>query len=1050
MKKTRQLLGLAAACALVLTTSFAGYADPVTYDQTAEAAFGGQQFNFDAETPIVFPGDSIYGPVTIYLGAENAAAGTAAEMKTDEATGVTFWKNSSSAVYSVTDVTPASDGSAEGQMVQQVDEAGNPVVDEAGNPVMVPAEGTAPAAKAYELDTVGYAVEVISGKSEGWNMQPDTSAASLIATAADGTTAEVVPDAKYYADGTAVTLTADPAPDGQQFTGWTVSKLQDDGTLAPVDDLAALNLTDLTADKLSADGMTFTIGATDKLLVFTANYGAAAPAETEAPATEAAAEAADPNAAPADAVDPSAAPADGSQAAADAIVVNPASDGTAAEAADADESPSPDASQAQAAVVLVSGVDSQGNDTTITADPVNQPTLPITTAQTNAQGQVFDHWEVSDQTAVLADAKAFETTVTFQSAPAANISITAVYADASAAPAGDTAQEASQDAADATTDGQNTTGQDGQNPASSDGQNPAPSDGQNPAPTDGQNTDPAPVPTDTYTINTEGTGGDASQVTLTVAGQPVQFGAPIDAGKKVTATAADRTADGRQFSGWTAKSGEQDAKLMNDGQEVDLSKSSITFDLTNNLTLEPSYQEINFKISSVKGDGNQYTHADSLPTEAKAGAAVNVTLKNTTANLSVVVVDSSKNQVPVNDDNKIADDGSQTFSFTMPASDVTLTYTGVENYAKFTVTGGVLTDGNTTGSFVAGGNASVKAQTPAGKVFTGWTVGGDGAGLVSGDTSKAETTFTVKSPLTASANVILTANYKDVTYKLTVKSGSGSGDYAVTTPAQITADAAQPGYQFSGWTLVSGTGTFANQKAATTTFTLGSDAQIQANYEPIPYKITVKSGKGSGSYTVGQDFDIEPNFPEAGKEFDKWSVTSGKLDIDDTSSYYATATAKASDATVTALYKNGPSPDNNTITGLQNDMEYLKSSTLTFNAVGAGMDNQNPNPGDYRYRPTGYQIGSVTGSWSKAPYTTSMAINQVGDYTLTVTFARDVYDGSSWNADGTTDSKSIVLHIVNTLSVATGDSSPIIPLAVAAIAALVVIVAVVVIRRRRR
>ena len=88
------------------------------------------------------------------------------------------------------------------------------------------------------------------------------------------------------------------------------------------------------------------------------------------------------------------------------------------------------------------------------------------------------------------------------------------------------------------------------------------------------------------------------------------------------------------------------------------------------------------------------------------------------------------------------------------------------------------------------------------------------------------------------------------------------------------------------------------------------------------------------------------------------------------------------------MYKNGPDPASNTISGLQNDMEYLKSSTLTFNAVGAGMDNTNPNPGDYRYRPTGYQIGSVTGSWTQAPYQTSMAINAVGDYTLTVTSAK--------------------------------------------------------------
>ena len=57
-------------------------------------------------------------------------------------------------------------------------------------------------------------------------------------------------------------------------------------------------------------------------------------------------------------------------------------------------------------------------------------------------------------------------------------------------------------------------------------------------------------------------------------------------------------------------------------------------------------------------------------------------------------------------------------------------------------------------------------------------------------------------------------------------------------------------------------------------------------------------------------------------------------------------------------------------------------------------------PGDYRYRPTGYQIGTVTGNWNNAPCTTSMAINAVGQYTLTVNYAKDVFDGKTWNPDG--------------------------------------------------
>ena len=123
-------------------------------------------------------------------------------------------------------------------------------------------------------------------------------------------------------------------------------------------------------------------------------------------------------------------------------------------------------------------------------------------------------------------------------------------------------------------------------------------------------------------------------------------------------------------------------------------------------------------------------------------------------------------------------------------------------------------------------------------------------------------------------------------YNLTVTSGSGTGQYAASTPATITADAPKEGYRFSGWTIASGTGTFADQKAATTTFTCSSDASVQANYEPIPYKITVKNGKPSGTYTIGQKVSLQADYPAAGKEFDNFrqiillqerNLTSGRL-----------------------------------------------------------------------------------------------------------------------------------------------------------------------------
>ena len=82
-----------------------------------------------------------------------------------------------------------------------------------------------------------------------------------------------------------------------------------------------------------------------------------------------------------------------------------------------------------------------------------------------------------------------------------------------------------------------------------------------------------------------------------------------------------------------------------------------------------------------------------------------------------------------------------------------------------------------------------------------------------------------------------------------------------------------------------------------------SDAIVTANYELIPYELTVKNGSGSGSFTKGTVTEITPNFPASGKEFDHWEKTSGKIKLYGANSYYTTVKMKASDATVTAVYK---------------------------------------------------------------------------------------------------------------------------------------------------
>ncbi|HAC60675.1 MAG TPA: hypothetical protein DCF66_00710 [Lachnospiraceae bacterium] len=1045
MMKRRQLLGLLAAGALAFTGSFTGYADPVTYDTTSNASYGGQQFNFDAGTPKLYPGDKVYGAASIYLGAENAQAGKAESLSTAD-DGTSLWKDGTAAVYTVRDLTPAAD-TAQTEMVPLTDEKGNPVTNEDGTQAMVSKQvDQQPAGKVYQLDLAGYVVEAIGGTLSG-SGETDPSASALTVTASDGSQQTSTPDAKYFAEGSQVTVTADAAPGGQQFSGWSVSKIGADGSVQTADDVSALGLSGLSAEALKNATLTFTMGKPDQVVVFTAQYEAAQK-ETEQPATEAPAT----GQAAADQQQTDAAGQDASQSINVEGGAATEEAGNAAASADASDasSASTDSQQAQSVNVSVTFVTDDGSDSTIVTPYSDGFSQAINTQAENSKGQVFDKWTASDPAVQFSDPASASSTVTFAAAPSADVTIQAVYKDAPAAPA--------QTETTAESDAQNTSDQ----PETKATEAPQAETKATETPQAETKTTEAPQETASLlTVNLEGAENPAAvSLQNAVDSSKIEAGTQVPEGTVVTATVGG------------VKKASDISVTTSDGTAVQTQESggdgsqnvSVTFTMpAEETTVNVADQKPADHTLTVNKDDNGASHYTKVTVTDKDGNSIQ-DLKKLQKDQIIVVKAENSSASPVvtvtgADSSKIVntDASGQTFTFAMPDQDVTVNVTAPEDKTykvSVTVTGGVITSdsNNASGAYLAGTSLSVKADdAPAGKAFDGWTFSDQNLlKEVPGDLTQTALSFELKSPLIASAKLTVTANYKDIMYNLTVTSGSGTGQYAASTPATITADAPKEGYRFSGWTIASGTGTFADQKAATTTFTCSSDASVQANYEPIPYKITVKNGKPSGTYTIGQKVSLQADYPAAGKEFDKWTVTSGKIELGDKSSYYSTATVKASDATITAVYKNGPDPANNTISGLQNDMEYLKSSTLTFNAVGAGMDNTNPNPGDYRYRPTGYQIGSVTGSWTQAPYQTSMAINAVGDYTLTVTYAKDVYDGNTWKADGTTDQKSITIHVVNTLSVKTGDTSPIIPLAIVAAAALAAIILLVVIRKKNR
>ncbi|MCD7841132.1 MAG: InlB B-repeat-containing protein, partial [Lachnospiraceae bacterium] len=395
---------------------------------------------------------------------------------------------------------------------------------------------------------------------------------------------------------------------------------------------------------------------------------------------------------------------------------------------------------------------------------------------------------------------------------------------------------------------------------------------------------------------------------------------------------------------------------------------------------------------------------------------------------------------------------SATTTFTMPAGNVEVTavYVNEPNTYTVKVSNGLIDGTYTENTYEEGTQITVTANTSAsGEEFSGWTVN-DGAYDLGESASSSTVTVTVDQNLT------FVANYTGIKYSVMVT--NGSADYTETTAGTtvtITADAPATGYAFDSWTVGTQNVTLANASKSTTTFTMPSaDVSVTANYRKVQYTVTVENGNANATYFYyGDTVTISSNYPASGKVFSAWTATSGNVTFTDASKASTTFTMPASDVTISATYEDAPTGADNYISGIEEGGSYVANDKLTFTPVGAGMSNTDPNPGDVRYVPTGYTIGNVSNTWSSSPYETSMSIKKTGEYTLTVTFERQVYDGSSWVADGTTTTTSVTFNIVESLeSVQTGDDTPIMQVVVIAVVAclIFIVLLVVFIRRRRR
>lgn len=211
-------------------------------------------------------------------------------------------------------------------------------------------------------------------------------------------------------------------------------------------------------------------------------------------------------------------------------------------------------------------------------------------------------------------------------------------------------------------------------------------------------------------------------------------------------------------------------------------------------------------------------------------------------------------------------------------------------------------NGTGSGDYAKGTSVAISAESHVSSemVFDKWVVTEGSAQIT--DATSADTTVITNGIATVEAT------YKERVYKLTVESGNGSGDYVTNHVVDISANEPPADMKFDHWEIVSGSGSFENERNASTRFTTTNEATtIRPVYVDILYNVTVQGGEivnpDANGYVVGTEITLKPTVPEH-KEFDHWEVVSGNGSFADASDENTKFTTGSGDTVINAVYKN--------------------------------------------------------------------------------------------------------------------------------------------------
>ena len=860
-----------------------------------------------------------------------------------------------------------------------------------------------------QITAVGYVLDVEHGTSKSADENAETSGRHY--QFGDWEKPETPVDRAYYAQGDTVKLKADDPADGMEFKEWKC-------------DTEGVTIADPTSPET-----TFTMP--DKKVKITAEYQEKQEAVTEAQ-TEVQTETAAQTEMQTEAQ---------TETAAQTEVQTEAQTETAAQTEQTEAQTVPTGDQTETPDILVTPETHivTVNDGQVSGDFTAGSTMTVTANDRTAEGYQFGGWYVDSMNASLDDAAAMEAHFTM---PDADVTLTATY-NAIQTDAPETQTETAVQT-EAQTEAATQTEAQTEAAIQTEAQTEAAI--QTEAQTEAAIQTEAQTETAAQEVQTEAQVATpetqaVEKYSVTVTNEGIGNG-EYQAGETVTVEAPAENAAGQIFDSWTVE--QADVQLADPAQAV------TTFVMPQEaVTLTPVYTAQ--RTVTVDENTTVAPTAEELKTTA-AGSAVTVTAKDLTASNQVFAgwtAEASKAGQPVNV--VFADATAATTTFTLPDCD---TLNIKANYKtktyKVTVANGLINNASTELDCAPDTSVTVTANPgPEGQTFSKWVIN-DGAYDI-GDAAYEQTIWlTVKDQ-----DLNIRAEYEGIQYTVTVKDGTANYEKCVSgAGVTLTANKAPSGYEFDYWSVDTQNASLADAYSASTTFTMPtSDVTVSAHYKQISYTVSVENGSADQqSYHAGDQVTIKSNYPASGREFSKWESVSGNVSFADGSRWKTTFTMPAGNVSVRATYKDGPSTNDNTIQDLVAGGQYYTGETLKFTASGAGMSNSNPNPGDYRYRPSGYQIGNVTGTL-QSPYSVSMAINATGEYTLKVTYNKDVYDGNSWVSDGTADTKTVTFKVITKAAgVQTGDETPIatvIALAVVSCAVFIILL-VVFIRRRKK